>query len=65
MKNEYGLAPCPFCGSLYTYVHVDDKDEHGVVCNNCGARGPTETWGSAEAIRRWNAATKDEEAASD
>ena len=66
MVNEYGIAPCPFCWSLHTYVHFDDqKDEHAVKCRNCGAMGPIETWGSEAAVKRWNLATEKEREATE
>jgi len=33
--------PCPFCGSVDTFIERADFSSCYVMCNACGARGPT------------------------
>ncbi len=55
-------AACPFCGSLDSFVERSDLSSSYVICNECGAQGPTEcqdgdeeeTPGGDAAKRAWN-----------
>jgi hypothetical protein len=40
-SNMPPLPPCPFCGSADMFVERADFSSCYVVCNDCGARGPT------------------------
>jgi Lar family restriction alleviation protein len=61
------LKPCPFCGGAAESEFVgfgDDPDdgpgginEYAVVCQSCGARGPTTTNCANEEITGWNRRT--------
>ena len=37
MKKE----PCPFCGMTDLLVTSNGEDNYWVMCNQCGAEGPT------------------------
>jgi hypothetical protein len=39
--NMPPLPDCPFCGSADTFVERADFSSCYVICNACGARGPT------------------------
>jgi len=54
-KTE-GRKPCPFCASNKTRVKESQTESatyQTVVCENCGAEGPSELRES-EAINMWN-----------
>jgi Lar family restriction alleviation protein len=34
-------APCPFCGKTELEVSSNGEDNYWVMCNTCGAEGPT------------------------
>lgn len=56
------LDPCPFCGAADAFVERADLSSAHVVCNGCGARGPTEcqedddeeTPGASASAKAWN-----------
>ena len=59
---------CPACGKKVKLIEIESDPEEGpgmgwhswqVVCNNCGAQGPYEEYGSTEkqkqyAVGGWN-----------
>lgn len=59
---------CPVCGRKVSLIEIESDPEEGpgmgwrsqqVVCNNCGAQGPYEEYGSSEkqkqyAVDGWN-----------
>lgn len=50
------LAICPFCAAMgdeLTVMDLDDGDGHAVVCNCCGAIGPSD-YRPEHARRLWN-----------
>lgn len=58
---------CPFCGSADKFVERGSLCDAQVVCNDCGARGPSscqdsddeETPGARAAIIAWNKRASD------
>lgn len=46
------LAACPFCGSIDQDTSSNGYENHFVVCNNCGAEGPSRT-SEEDAITAW------------
>lgn len=40
-KVREALEPCPFCGGTDGFVERADFSDCYVICNDCGARGPT------------------------
>ena len=41
VEQVEGLTKCPFCGSTDSFVERTDFSSCHVVCNDCGARGPS------------------------
>lgn len=65
MSRVAKAKPCPFCRSNSTFVECMDFGSFAVVCNGCGARGPTadgdgcdeaseNNRGKRSAVRAWN-----------
>lgn len=55
------LLPCPFCGSVRLWPHLDEWDCAIVECDDCDACGPLARRGKlsddemlADAARLWN-----------
>jgi len=45
------IEPCPFCGSIATYLNEDGFDY--VYCNSCGARGEYYDGHPKDAVDSW------------
>lgn len=65
MSRVAKAKPCPFCRSDDVFVECMDFGSFAVVCNECGAKGPTadgdgcdetaeNNRGRRNAIREWN-----------
>ncbi len=55
-ETETKLSICPFCGAMgdeLKLMDLDDGDGHAVVCDCCGAIGPTD-YRPENARRLWN-----------
>lgn len=57
MTKRMNLLPCPFCGGRDYHVEyhgqtITDGQHYFIVCDNCGASGPT--CKREELQKRWN-----------
>lgn len=53
MTKRMNLLPCPFCGGNDYHVEYSDRsDLYHIICDNCGASGPT--CKREELQKRWN-----------
>ena len=68
MKTIEILSPCPFCGMYPShFTHTADGENGAILCENCGARGPSvripsfkKTIGTEAGLPAWqSAAIKD------
>lgn len=53
MQNELALNQCPFCGSEYVSLVVDEYGDHFAQCLDCGAQGPYKATAD-KALESWN-----------
>lgn len=51
--NGYEVLPCPFCGSENSLWQDENQWSKWIVCDACGATGPTDL-GVSGAIEAWN-----------